>query len=124
VTGDLRYVVTADPIFHVGEQEHTFGSFGSRAPRIGDLVTLKSAEPTDAGHYGDDVAVETWDTRETGAWRISMSVLTKVGADSKPARPVVDEGDLRAVAIGLGYTAEDVETLLTLAAIVTAARAS
>lgn len=124
MTADLRYVVTADPIFHVGEREHTFGSFGSRAPRIGDLVTLKTGEPADADHYGDDVAVETWDTRETGAWRISMSSLTKVGAETKPERPVVDEGDLRAVAIGLGMTATNVETLLTLTAIVSAARAS
>lgn len=124
MTAALKYVVTSEPIFHVDETEHRFSSFGSVKPQIGDLVTLETGEPVDTERYGDDVRVASWDTRETGAWRISMSALTKVGADSKPARPVVDEGDLRAVAIALGMKAADVETLLTVTAVVSAARAS
>jgi hypothetical protein len=124
VTGGLRYVVTSDAIFHVGEREHTFSSFGSRAPRIGDVVTLKSSEPTSEASYGDDVAVESWDSRETGAWRISMSCLTKVGAETTPVRPVLDEGDLRASAVALGLPSDSIAQLLTVTAVVTAVRTS
>lgn len=83
--------------------------------RDGQTVTIDG--PSVTGFRGRTPVV--W--RDGTRTQALTECLTKV---PPTPRRVVDEGDLRAVAIGLGMKAADVETLLTLTAVVSAARAS
>lgn len=109
------------------------------ALKPGDRAVFRSSDVTvDRGRNGATVTVvHEWDASPRGSRAGRTPVRWPDGSTSwpltrcltlieppKPARRTVDEGDLRAVAIGLGMKAADVETLLTLTAVVSAARAS
>lgn len=108
--------------------------------KVGDRAVFRSSDVTvSRGHNGATVTViHAWDARDHGAGRSGRTpvrwpdgstswpltrCLTKV-EPPEPARPTVDEGDLRAVLIASGAPAKDVATLLTLTAVVSAARSS